>query len=38
MQPTLNPAGGTSPDYVLVEKLTIKLLQHFTRGEVVVLW
>lgn len=39
MQPALNPGGLDAPsDWVLVEKLSIKLLQHYTRGEVVVLW
>lgn len=41
MQPTLNPglASQQQPsDWVLVDKLTVKLLQQYTRGEVVVLW
>lgn len=38
MQPTFNPAGSRASDWVLVEKLTIKLLHRFTRGDVVVLW
>lgn len=47
MQPTLNPGRQGSQqqqlqqqqsDWVLVDKLTVKLLQQYTRGEVVVLW
>lgn len=38
MQPCLNPAGSTAADWVLVEKLSIKFLRKYTRGEVVVLW
>jgi signal peptidase I len=38
MQPCLNPAQSPSADWVLVEKLTVKGLRHYTRGEVVVLW
>lgn len=38
MQPCLNPTNSPAPDWVLVEKLSIKLLQKYTRGEVVVLW
>eukprot|EP00879_Flechtneria_rotunda_P006819 GHRR01007163.1.p1 GENE.GHRR01007163.1~~GHRR01007163.1.p1 ORF type:complete len:169 (+),score=19.12 GHRR01007163.1:226-732(+) len=38
MQPTLNPTGSDACDWILVEKLTIKLQRLYTRGEVVVLW
>lgn len=38
MQPTLNPVGSTSSDYVLVEKFTIKVMQKYRRGDVVILW
>lgn len=37
MRPTLNPDGSSS-DWVLVEKLSIKLQRHYRRGEVLVLW
>lgn len=37
MRPTLNPDGASS-DWVLVEKLSVKLQRHYSRGEVVVLW
>jgi signal peptidase I len=38
MQPTLNPPSSSVSDWVLVEKLTIKVWRRYTRGEVVVLW
>jgi len=38
MQPTLNPPSSSVSDWVLVEKLTIKVWRQYTRGEVVVLW
>lgn len=37
MQPTLNP-DTDSRDWVLIEKVTYKLLHRYTRGEVVVFW
>eukprot|EP00878_Enallax_costatus_P026389 GHUV01028321.1.p1 GENE.GHUV01028321.1~~GHUV01028321.1.p1 ORF type:complete len:168 (+),score=18.52 GHUV01028321.1:205-708(+) len=37
MKPTLNPDGSAS-DWVLVEKLSVKLQRRYRRGEVVVLW
>jgi inner membrane protease subunit 2 len=38
MQPTFNPDTARSSDWVLVEKLSIKLQRCYNRGEVVVLW
>jgi mitochondrial inner membrane protease subunit 2 len=37
MQPTLNPSGSTWSDWVLVDKISIKLLRQYSRGEVVIL-
>lgn len=38
MQPTLNPEGSPSHDWVLVEKFSVKLFHQYHRGDVVVLW
>ncbi|WIA11859.1 hypothetical protein OEZ85_011945 [Tetradesmus obliquus] len=38
MRPTLNPNSNGPSDWVLVEKLSVKLQRCYTRGEVVVLW
>lgn len=38
MRPTLNSSAAPAEDWVLVEKLTVKLQRRYTRGEVVVLW
>jgi signal peptidase I len=38
MRPTLNPDSTGPSDWVLVEKLSVKLQRCYTRGEVVVLW
>ncbi len=38
MQPTFNPPGSSSSDWVLVEKFSIKLLHRYKRGDVAVLW
>lgn len=38
MQPTLNPEGSASPDWVLVEKATYKWLHRYNRGDVAVFW
>jgi signal peptidase I len=38
MRPTLNPDSAGPSDWVLVEKLSVKLQRCYTRGEVVVLW
>lgn len=40
MAPTLNPdaASTSSPDYVFVEKVSIKWFHQLHRGAVVVLW
>lgn len=38
MCPTLNPEGQSWCDWVLVEKVSIKLLRQYHRGDIVVLW
>lgn len=38
MQPTFNPDMGKGSDWVLVEKVSYKLLHRYDRGDVAVLW
>jgi signal peptidase I len=38
MRPTFNPEQPGACDWVLVEKLSIKLLHQYHRGDVVVFW
>jgi signal peptidase I len=38
MQPTLNPEGSDSSDWVLVDKFSVKVMHKHRRGDVVILW
>ncbi|GAX72811.1 hypothetical protein CEUSTIGMA_g266.t1 [Chlamydomonas eustigma] len=38
MQPTFNPDSRKGSDWVLVEKVSHKLMYKYTRGDVIVLW
>jgi hypothetical protein len=38
MQPTLNPDGSGSCDWVLVDKFSVKIMHKYRRGDVVILW